>query len=105
MPTPALTRVRKQTLAFLVLGHVLSLSAMAATQTPVNIKEGDRSYQGTLYLPDPANSPLPLVVVVHEWWGKTDYPDMRARKIADELGYAALAVDLYGDGKTAPTPK
>ena len=45
-----------------------------------------------------------MVVVVHEWWGKNNYPEMRAKKIADELGYAALAVDLYGDGKTVVTP-
>jgi dienelactone hydrolase len=37
-------------------------------------------------------------VVVHEWWGLNDYARRRARELA-ELGYAALAVDMYGDGK------
>ena len=35
----------------------------------------------------------PVVLVVHEWWGLTDYPRMRAKKLA-ELGYLALAVAL-----------
>src|SRR4051812_39142046 len=31
----------------------------------------------------------PVVLVVHEWWGLTDYPRMRAKKLA-ELGYLAM---------------
>ncbi len=46
----------------------------------------------------------PAVLVVHEWWGLNDYPKMRARKLA-ELGYIAMAVDLFGNGKTASTPQ
>ena len=45
----------------------------------------------------------PAIIVVHEWWGLNDYPKMRARKLA-ELGYIAMAIDLYGDGKTADNP-
>ena len=45
----------------------------------------------------------PIVLVVHEWWGLNDYPRMRARQLA-ELGYFAMAVDLYGNGKVVETP-
>jgi dienelactone hydrolase len=45
----------------------------------------------------------PGVLVVPEWWGLNDYARKRARMLA-ELGYAALAVDLYGDGKLAMHP-
>lgn len=45
----------------------------------------------------------PGVLVVHEWWGHNDYARKRARMLA-EMGYAALAVDMYGDGKTAMHP-
>ena len=45
----------------------------------------------------------PGVLVVHEWWGLNDYARKRARMLA-ELGYPALAVDMYGDGKTAMHP-
>lgn len=49
------------------------------------------------------DGPRPGVLVVHEWWGLNDYPKRRARELA-ELGYEALAVDMYGDGKTASDP-
>jgi dienelactone hydrolase len=45
----------------------------------------------------------PVVLVVHEWWGLNDYPKTRARQLA-ELGYLAIAIDLYGNGKTADNP-
>jgi dienelactone hydrolase len=43
------------------------------------------------------------VLVVHEWWGHNEYARKRATMLA-ELGYVALAVDMYGDGKTAGHP-
>ena len=45
----------------------------------------------------------PGILVVPEWWGLNDYPKMRARKLA-ELGYFAMAIDMYGDGKVADNP-
>lgn len=46
----------------------------------------------------------PGILVVHEWWGHNDYARHRADMLA-ELGYVALAVDMYGDGKTADHPE
>lgn len=46
----------------------------------------------------------PGVLVVHEWWGHNEYIRRRARMLAG-LGYAALAVDMFGDGKTAAHPE
>jgi dienelactone hydrolase len=92
-------------LATVISSSLWAASAAHAAQTaPVDFKEGGKTYKGTLVYPDHAKGALPLVLVVHEWWGKTEYPEMRARKLADELGYAALAVDLYGEGKTGMTP-
>lgn len=45
----------------------------------------------------------PAVLVIHEWWGLNDYTRMRARELA-KLGYIAMAVDMYGDGKTGNDP-
>jgi len=45
----------------------------------------------------------PAVLVVHEWWGLTDYPKMRAIQLA-KLGYIAMAVDMFGNGKVAVNP-
>ncbi len=46
----------------------------------------------------------PGILVVHEWWGHNDYTRQRARMLA-ELGYTALAVDMYGNGKQAAHPE
>ena len=45
----------------------------------------------------------PGVLIVHEWWGHNDYVRERADMLA-ELGYTAIAVDMYGDGKQANHP-
>jgi dienelactone hydrolase len=46
----------------------------------------------------------PAILVIHEWWGLNDYVKMRARELA-KLGYIAMAVDMYGDGKMGNNPK
>jgi dienelactone hydrolase len=46
----------------------------------------------------------PGVLVVHEWWGHNEYARERARMLA-EMGYTALALDMYGDGKLAEHPE
>ena len=53
------------------------------------------------YIPN-EKAKLPVVLIVPEWWGYTDYVKMRARKLA-ELGYLAMVVDMYGEGKVATT--
>jgi dienelactone hydrolase len=45
----------------------------------------------------------PAVLVVHEWWGLNDYTKRRAKELA-ELGYIAMAVDMYGNGQQADNP-
>ncbi|MDD3530411.1 MAG: dienelactone hydrolase family protein [Gallionellaceae bacterium] len=45
----------------------------------------------------------PGVLVVHEWWGNNEFTRKRALQLAG-MGYTALAVDMYGDGKTADHP-
>ena len=50
---------------------------------------------------DPArDGKRPGVLVLPEWWGLNDYARRRARELAG-LGFAALAVDIYGDGREA----
>jgi dienelactone hydrolase len=61
------------------------------------------NFKGYLAYDENVKGKRPGVLVVHEWWGLNDYARKRARMLA-ELGYAALAVDMYGDGKTAMHP-
>ncbi|WP_312819178.1 dienelactone hydrolase family protein [Kaistella carnis] len=56
------------------------------------------AYQGD------ADQVKPVVMVLPEWWGVTDYTKKRARKLA-ELGYFAMVVDYYGEGKTVDNPE
>lgn len=46
----------------------------------------------------------PAVLVVHEWWGLNEYARKRARMLAKQ-GYVAMAIDMFGNGKTAAHPK
>lgn len=45
----------------------------------------------------------PIVLILPEWWGLNDYPKARARQLA-ELGYFAMAIDLYGNGRVGANP-
>ena len=55
--------------------------------------------KGFLAAPDDG-AKHPGILVIHEMWGQNDYVRKRARMLA-ELGYTALAVDMYGNGKTS----
>jgi dienelactone hydrolase len=91
-------------LSALVVGGVVVGGARAAVTTrEVNYPAGNVTARGLLALPG-GEGTHPAVLVVHEWWGVNDYARKRARMLA-ELGYVALAVDLYGDGKTAEHPE
>jgi dienelactone hydrolase len=48
--------------------------------------------------------PRPGIIVVHQWWGHSDYVRQRADMLA-EMGYTAFALDMYGDGKFAVHPE
>jgi dienelactone hydrolase len=50
-----------------------------------------------------ATAKLPVVLVIHEWWGLNDYVKSRVKQLA-ALGYLAMAVDMYGDGKLGNNP-
>lgn len=57
------------------------------------------------YLAVPEHSqPVAGVIVSPEWWGRNEYTEQRARELA-EHGYAALAIDMYGDKKVTTDSK
>ena len=45
-----------------------------------------------------STTPVAAVIVAPEWWGRNEYTEQRARELA-ENGYAALAIDMYGQKK------
>lgn len=74
---------------FLLTAHVAMASGSYS-----DYSVGGESFQG-YYIS--AGEDAPLVVIVHDWDGLTDYEVKRAHMLAD-LGYSAFAVDLFGKG-------
>jgi len=70
----------------------------------VSYSADDVTMNGYLAADANSTSKKPGILVVHEWWGHNDYSRQRADMLA-ELGYVALAVDMYGDGKVAAHPE
>jgi dienelactone hydrolase len=80
------------------------LAAQASIKNEeVTYTAGDVTMKGYLAYDDAKKGKRPGVLVVHEWWGHNEYARKRARMLA-EMGYVALAVDMYGDGKQAAHP-
>jgi dienelactone hydrolase len=99
----------KKILAVLVALVLISAVAGSALAEP-NIKGKEVSYRsgttvmkGYLAYDKTIKGKRPGILIVHEWWGHNEYVRKRARMLA-EMGYAALAVDMYGDGKQAMHP-
>ena len=70
---------------------------------PVEYSVGGVTLKGYLAYDANIKGKRPGVLVVHEWWGQNEYVRDRARMLA-ELGYTALALDMYGEGKIATHP-
>lgn len=75
--------------------------ALSVETETVNYSSGNETVSGFLALPD-SPPPHSALVVVHEWWGLTDWVREQTRKFA-AAGYVALAVDLYR-GRVAYDP-
>ena len=77
---------------------MLPLSAQAAIKSElIEYKEGETVLEGYLVYDDAVKGKRPGVIVVHDWMGFGEYGNHRAEQLA-QLGYAALAVDIYGKG-------
>jgi dienelactone hydrolase len=80
-----------------------SLSHAEIIGKAIEYSTGNSTLKGYLAYDNTFKGKRPGVLVVHEWWGLTDYPKKRADMLAS-LGYVAFAADMYGDGKTAENP-
>lgn len=70
------------------------------TSEQLSYQVGDTELKSYFASDSDTSGTRPGVLVIHEWWGLNDYVRKRADMLA-ELGYAALAVDMYGDGLVA----
>jgi dienelactone hydrolase len=62
------------------------------------------TFKGFLAYDDAVKGKRPGVLVVHEWWGLNDFTRTQVKRLA-EMGYAALAADMYGNGMSTTDPK
>ena len=90
-------------IAAVVLGIAMAPLQAAVIGKEVSYQTGDTVMKGYLAYDDAVTGKRPGVLVVHEWWGHNSYARKRTEMLA-ELGYTALALDMYGDGKTADHP-
>lgn len=84
-------------LAFALVALLSTFAQAKIVEETVEYKDGEAVLEGYLVYDDEAASPLPGVLVFHEWWGLNDYIRSRARDVAS-LGYVAFAPDVYGKG-------
>jgi dienelactone hydrolase len=87
----------------LILCSGLTQAAIKTQEIPYTSQDGSK-LTGYYAYDDAIKGARPGVIVVHEWWGLNDYAKRRARDLA-ALGYSALAIDMYGEGKHTEHPK
>ena len=75
----------------LVMGCAFTASADPKT---VKYQHDGQTYEGVFSSPD---EDAPLVLLVHDWDGLTDYEIKRAEMFHD-AGYAVFAADFFGEG-------
>lgn len=96
----------------LLLTCLLLVSALSLSAQKKSVIKGEEitytldgtSFNGYVAYNAKQKGKRPAILVIPEWWGATEYAKMRARKLAG-LGYIAIAVDMYGNGKIAADPK
>ncbi|MDH3638283.1 MAG: dienelactone hydrolase family protein, partial [Gammaproteobacteria bacterium] len=73
---------------------VQPLYSLAAMGERITYNLGGQAYEG-YYVSPGANAPM--VLLIHDWDGLTDYEVKRADMLA-KMGYAVFAADLFGAG-------
>jgi dienelactone hydrolase len=70
----------------------------------IQYQAGDVTAKGFLVYDAAVSGKRPGVLVVHEWWGHSEFTRDCARKVA-QAGFVGFALDLYGNGKHVDDPQ
>jgi dienelactone hydrolase len=81
-----------------------AVSGSDIKEDSVNFMVSGKNYTGFVAYDQNVKGKRPGILVVPEWWGLNNYTRSRAKQLA-ELGYIALAIDMYGDGKLGNDPQ
>ncbi len=95
--------MRHLLLAGLVALLATNVEAKLMSRT-ITYKAGETILQGYLVYDEAVQGKRPGVLVFPEWWGLTDFPRHKADQLA-QMGYVALAADMFGNGLTTDDPK
>ena len=101
--------MKRALLSLLLISAIQFVSAQGrlgkTTGEEVSYKSADGTLlKGYVAYDESKKGKRPAIVVIHEWWGNNDYSRHRADMLA-QLGYIAIAADMYGGGKEGATPK
>lgn len=88
----------------LVLGACAHNNNESLREGHFTYEVGDTEHTGYIQSGAKMNEKVAGVLVVHEWWGHNEYAQSRVDKLA-KLGYVAMSIDMYGEGKQADHPK
>jgi dienelactone hydrolase len=94
---PEESRMRTVTIALAGLVLLAGGARADIVTEPVVYEHEGTTLEGYLARDAAARGPQPGVLVIHQWMGLSDNERMRAEMLA-ELGYVALAADVFGQG-------
>ena len=77
---------------------------MAVQTRTIDYVDGDTALEGYFAWDNAVSGPRPGVLIVHAWAGRSPFEEEVARKLAG-LGYAGLAMDVYGKGVLGNDPE
>ncbi|MCE5194285.1 MAG: dienelactone hydrolase family protein [Nitrospiraceae bacterium] len=90
-------------ISFLLILTGLAFAKPDIEGKEVSYKDGEVVMKGYIAYDKNIKGKKPGVLIVHEWWGLNEFSKKRARMLA-EMGYTALALDMYGNGKQLMHP-
>lgn len=86
-------------------GHMKKEKTPKESYSPrIAFAEEAETFEASVSLPKDMKDKVPLVVIVHEWWGRNDYI-MKRSEMLNQEGFATLPVDLFGNNKSVDNPK
>lgn len=80
------------------------VTSVKIMEEPLTYKSDTTTSNGYITFNEAQKGKRPVVLIIPEWWGLGTYVRGRAKQLA-EMGYLAMCVDMYGNGKTADDPK
>ena len=75
---------------------------MAIRERLIEYRDGATLLEGFFCHDDSRAGPLPAVLIAHEWGGRGEFVERKARRLAWH-GFATFALDMFGKGKRGST--